>query len=807
MDKTTSVLAALDAGKLPNQKQVNQAIDWITENVIPEAQPQGGGELSAQGRVIANGLREVLSAYKQLGSSKNGDDILQKALWHLSEGDLQNTSTDVVNTDEAVRDLNAIRSALRTVLKVAWTNVSSEGSALFEDFASITRLALADLVEVVETHAGKAKDGLRTLDTQINQGERTQIGTKVKSEEERERDSDPKVMWQQGMDTTKDAGTTVIGVGQDVKASTQETYDRTTQRLQESYIKMCDRSQNDNDYHHAMVTIFDTLSKWINKSVDTASSLDQSTTLEDFIDDPTPEQHVLHAIRHIQTFVERLAGGKSLDDLCSKLHACAVDVRADPDLKAWFDDLFAHIKKSLDQAGYARSEEAGQRYNELRLRWKKLSSDDSDVGRKWKSDVDALKAEIRAFEGALANDEDLNRVKRAHAKLGEQIGEGTAKGAKVGLQMAVDQVGWMWQDLFNVYAPKIMSMLQDIPIPRTEFTDAETEFVLENVDISSFSLLPGHVYIRNITDIDISAPAASSSAPTTTQVGTLTHIRIQAMQLALKDVSFFYKDKTAIVGPSDFRGLMEFSLPEKGVDVDIKVRLLPSSPEGLEQRKKRGAFHFVERVEVNIAEDVKLTVRESNHEILMTMFKPVVVMRFRDALAKTLAEHIRALLEGADALAWDVGSRAEVFADAGLGTGAAFAAAVWSEIGRLRKSQGGLLNGWKATGTGFVKEGVAGGKLAVGAEPQILDGEKHGPLGTNAQTLKERLPDVDMNGADADVDVSSAAAAVGDVAQKGMDLVQEGKRQIQGFAQTVEAKAAEEKKREGWESDAFVFSK
>jgi len=346
-------------------------------------------------------------------------------------------------------------------------------------------------------------------------------------------------------------------------------------------------------------------------------------------------------------------------------------------------------------------------------------------------------------------------------------------------------------------------------ISRSEYADAETEFVLENVDISSFSILPGHVYIRNITDVDISAPAPSSTAATTTQVGTLTHIKLQAMQISLKDVSFFYKDKTATVGPSDYTGLMEFTLPPQGIDVDIKIRLWPSTPAGLEQRKKRGAFHFIERVEVNVAEDVTLNVKQSNHSILMAMFKPVMIMRFRDALAKTLAEQIRALLEGADALAWDVGLRAEVFSDAGLGQGSALAAAVWSEIGKMRKSESKLLSGWTATGTGFVNEDIQGGKIAVGAEPQILSGEKRGPLGTNAQSIQERLPDVNeiVDGVDANVDASSAGTAAADAAQKGIDLVKEGKKQVEGFQKTIEAKSAEEKKRAGWESEAFTFSK
>jgi hypothetical protein len=72
MDKVTSVLAALDANKFPDQNQINQAIDWVLVNVIAEFEPSEGGELSAQGKLIAGGLREVLQAYKQLGSAKNG---------------------------------------------------------------------------------------------------------------------------------------------------------------------------------------------------------------------------------------------------------------------------------------------------------------------------------------------------------------------------------------------------------------------------------------------------------------------------------------------------------------------------------------------------------------------------------------------------------------------------------------------------------------------------------------------------------------------------------------------------------------
>ena len=143
-----------------------------------------------------------------------------------------------MDTDQALSDLRAIRSAIRTILKVAWINVSSEGFALFDDFASFARLALADFAEVIEGQAGKAKEGLRTLDMQVQEGERDNLGRKQKSEEERERDSDPKVQWESGMDTVKDAGSKMIGAGQDAEASVRETAARTNDRVYEAYIKV-----------------------------------------------------------------------------------------------------------------------------------------------------------------------------------------------------------------------------------------------------------------------------------------------------------------------------------------------------------------------------------------------------------------------------------------------------------------------------------------------------------------------------------------------------------------------------------------
>jgi Hsp90 protein len=63
---------------------------------------------------------------------------------------------------------------------------------------------------------------------------------------------------------------------------------------------------------------------------------------------------------------------------------------------------------------------------------------------------------------------------------------------------------------------------------------------------------------------------------------------------------------------------------------------------------------------------------------------------------------------------WDVSKRAEVFGDAGLPNGSSYMAALWSEIGRFKKmDKGGILSGWKATGTGLMKANGRNLKLGI----------------------------------------------------------------------------------------------
>jgi len=99
------------------------------------------------------------------------------------------------------------------------------------------------------------------------------------------------------------------------------------------------------------------------------------------------------------------------------MRTCANEIVCDEDLKAWFDEYFNLSRKNLGEVGYAESDAAKAKRKELRIRWRTLLEKDE----KWNGAVENIKKEWAKIEQGLKNDEDLNGLREAHSKLGNNI--------------------------------------------------------------------------------------------------------------------------------------------------------------------------------------------------------------------------------------------------------------------------------------------------------------------------------------------------------------------------------------------------
>ncbi|PCH39274.1 hypothetical protein WOLCODRAFT_167870 [Wolfiporia cocos MD-104 SS10] len=222
-----------------------------------------------------------------------------------------------------------------------------------------------------------------------------ELGVRRRKADEDPEGDDARVKFEKTMDSTKEVGSKAIGVGKAATATTEETASRAGTRLQDTLYKVCDRAQDDAGYHKAIDTLFDLAHKWVHRSLDSAGDVNCATSLDAFVNDPTPEKHLITGIRGLRT--------------------------QDDDLRGWFDSFLAHLCKCVDERGYVRSKEAKEKGDSLRKEWKELLDADSEKGQKWKADVGKLKEEAREFRRAIDRDEDLRRVRRTHAKLCDDL--------------------------------------------------------------------------------------------------------------------------------------------------------------------------------------------------------------------------------------------------------------------------------------------------------------------------------------------------------------------------------------------------
>lgn len=192
------------------------------------------------------------------------------------------------------------------------------------------------------------------------------------------------------------------------------------------------------------------------------------TSIDEIIHDPSG--HVPAALKSVNTLLERLAGGKSTTPLKEKLRLVLIDIRDDPELRRYFDDVHDFSRRTLQEPNYARSEEHEQRRQQLRDHWQQLVNGENR--RKWHDDVEQLRREANDFFGRIKNDNDVRRLQEASVIFGNDFAEVVSD---IGAA-AMGNANWLWQDMVDVILPAVINHLKELPIPRY----ANTNIIIVN---------------------------------------------------------------------------------------------------------------------------------------------------------------------------------------------------------------------------------------------------------------------------------------------------------------------------------------
>ncbi|KAG6848115.1 hypothetical protein H0H93_003252, partial [Arthromyces matolae] len=440
--KMKDVIEAFRLGRLPTNKQINSALDYVLE---AEHSLVATAKLSPNGKKLIKGIRSIFKTMKIMVHEKNGDELLQQFLWHTRDVEtddkerekipaLQETMKSSSVSEAAARmepaaepqgdDLQPAIRHLRTLFSLVLTN--SEVRKLLSDFSIIGRDVLSNQQAASETErmtgskeyfADRLDQGKKFL-TSVERKEFIYRGKKVIIECQKNGDSQEAICW------------LLSYVG--ARAAT-------------GHQKMKGREEGA-------------------RGAFTGNKAFQQATYE------------------IRTLLERFASNESMEPIIDAFRVLGDDAHSDKALKDWFEEVNEYFRQILLEPGYVLDQQCDNRAVQLRESGRKFFDG------KYKGHFDRLFENIGSWFEAMEEDRVNMRFREDWARLTEDLffdSEG-------GLTFKTD----LWNDINHVIIPQIIGKVGYIPIPRIEYTDETLDLVIGNLTLSGHNLFPNIISMR-----------------------------------------------------------------------------------------------------------------------------------------------------------------------------------------------------------------------------------------------------------------------------------------------------------------------
>jgi hypothetical protein len=326
----------------------------------------------------------------------------------------------------------------------------------------------------------------------------------------------------------------------------------------------------------------------------------------------------------LKTLIERFANGTSTDDLIDSIDAVYRDADQDPELKNWFKQVDAYIRKCLQQRGYIMEDRANEEWNELYDRGNFLLRD------RYRNHTDRIVDEFKFLGDQFDKDPQNKKFGQAVNKLFTDLGN--------------DENGkptfkpHLIKDLTEVIIPSTLESIAYVPIPRIEYSDSMVDAVIENLVIESDNLFPNIVEFHTTNHHQFGRKGISNKHKMQGTLG------VSGVQMDLRDVSYYVKRKQGFPSVTD-QGIMDIFLGGTGFSFKAAVSTA--------DKKTRQNFFKVDKVEVDV-KNFNIKLKQSHHKLLFNLFKPIMLKVIRPAVQKALEKIIKDKLNEIDALAYSI---------------------------------------------------------------------------------------------------------------------------------------------------------
>jgi Family of unknown function (DUF5923)/Protein of unknown function (DUF4449) len=334
-----------------------------------------------------------------------------------------------------------------------------------------------------------------------------------------------------------------------------------------------------------------------------------------------------------KTLIERFANCTSSEDLFESITNIYKDADRDPELRNWFKSVDQFIRKCLKEQGYILQDQSNEEWNQLYDRGQYL------LRERYRDHTDRIIDETKFLADQFDHDPQNKAFGLAMQKLFQDLGNDES-GKPVFKKHLV-------KDLSNVILPAIFEHTRYVPIPRIEVSDPMIDAVVENLVIESDNLAP------NVLEFGSDNYFRWGRKKISNKHDNKIMISGSGVQMDLKDVSYYVKKKQGFPSITD-TGVMDIYLGGEGFSFKIAASNA--------HKKDRQHFAKVDSVSVNV-KNMKIKIKQSNHKILFSIAKPILLMVMRPVIQKVLEKQIRDSFTQADAYLYDVHREAQKAVD------------------------------------------------------------------------------------------------------------------------------------------------
>ncbi|KLO05644.1 hypothetical protein SCHPADRAFT_1002788 [Schizopora paradoxa] len=489
LEKMADVVAAIEAGKLPSQDQLNNfGKELLAANFLKKSNASGmalDADLAAESERLVDSAREALEAILQMGIEKNDDNRLQDLFFTIRrlnsdvvkvdvpgpkdiaaevptdviQNELGKVATAIPSEDELAEDTKALIRSIRTISSLLLT--SSAFRFILSDILRSARDYISDVALKVKAAAQQVEAAAGAVDEQIRPVS-PGYQVEIPSPKSKGNDAVPRP-------TVPD------------KESMANSETSILDRVELIILQ----AQSLPMYNSALRTILFIIRKYstrvrlaaeaASKAVsETADATNTPVNLANLTPIISPDPSLGRALEDIRIILERFASGYSLDPLLTTIFEAVNDIAGSPEQSAqeaheFFGRVGSWLDRALSTPDWASSRAGRKEAEDLYDQGMEVLGRDGAVS----DDLNRMLDEADTFIEAMKNDRTTRRLVSALSSCSDQFSRYAQQFLVSSGQAVAHWKLRLVQSLLAWVVPKALRAIKTVPMPRVEYMNME----------------------------------------------------------------------------------------------------------------------------------------------------------------------------------------------------------------------------------------------------------------------------------------------------------------------------------------------